>query len=129
MSFVTDPNLGWNAGARSVVQCVGDCLATFSVTAPALGVVCGFNTLKTGPDFRGIQHALYFSRAGVAVMESSTVKTAPTPFASSDVFTLRRVGGVVQYLRNAVLFYTSSTPSTGTVFLDASFYSSGDQIT
>lgn len=129
MTTALDNNLGWNAGGRSKEYCEADCVASFAVPAAAHGVVIGLSTTTAfTPDYRQIAHALYCAQGQVAVCEAGALKTPPLPFSDADRFTIRRVAGQVQYLKNTTLLYTSSTPSIGTACLDATLYRAGDAV-
>ena len=114
--LVVSPNLGWNSGGRSIQRWSGDCQTTFSVPSTVQGVVCGLNDVDKTTDYREIKYALYFSKInGVAtaqIYESGIQKTSGVSYATTDIFTVRRVGTVVTYLQNSTLLYTSTTPST-----------------
>jgi len=128
MAYVVDLNQGWNSGARSTHVETGDCVATFSVPDTAAGVVCGFSSTDHNAGYRDIEHGLMLQAGFVRVVERAVFKTALAAFVTADVFTIRRAGGVVQYLQNGTLLYTSATASTGTIFLDSSLYIAGDEI-
>jgi hypothetical protein len=111
---------------------IGDCQAAFSI-GPVAGVAIGFNNTDLTPDFREIKFALYFvKQPGVGsqfvVMESGVQKTGWASYQTTDVFTIRRVGGIVTYWKGGTLIYTSATPSNEAMFLDTSLYAAGDYI-
>ena len=120
-------NLGWNAGARSIKQILGSGFAEFTVPQ-AVGTVIGFNSEDLGTGYMEITHGLYFSGNSFRVYESGVEKYFSGSFARSDVFRIERAGKKVSYLRNGTVFYTSTTPSEGAVFLDTAMYSGGDTI-
>lgn len=126
-TVVEEFGLGWNAGARSIAELVGNGAATFQVPA-AVGAVVGFNDVDEDAGYLNIEHGLYFRRQTFQVMELGTAKTVDAVFAGGDTFKIERIGGRVRYYKNDALIYTSDLPSTGTVFLDASLYSGGDTI-
>lgn len=126
------PNLGWNAGARSITSEAGDCTSTFKPSPKCIGIIVGFSTNDTGPSIADIQHGFYFRKNNsiqvYTVYESGQSKTAVASYTDTDVFHVTRTGGVVKYWVNSTVVYTSDTPSLGTVFLDTSLYSSGDSV-
>lgn len=130
--YVTDPNLGWNAGARSRNVCFDDCQATFKVPVAITGVVVGLTTQDLGQDFREIPHALFFTQvlgaATTYVYELGVQKASCGTYVATDLFAIRRVGTVVTYVKNGTLLYTSATPLTGPVFMDTSLYAAGDEV-
>jgi hypothetical protein len=133
MPYIATPNAGWNAGARSLKTCVGDCQAEFSVPNSVAGVCIGLATTDSGADFREIQYGLLFQgTAGgprVYVYESGVQKFSGGVYASDDRFCIRRTGSIVKYLKNGVVIYTSLVPSNGQpVMLDTSLYAAGDSV-
>jgi hypothetical protein len=132
MPFVADPNAGWNSGARSLKTCAGDCHATFSIPNNVAGVCVGLSVLDSGTDFRAIQHAILCQGTTggprAYVYESGALKYSAGVYASADIFTIRRNGTVVTYLKNGVAFYTSLVPSTQPVCIDTSLYAAGDSV-
>lgn len=127
-----EDDLGWNAGARSVAVEPGDCTSTFKPSPNCIGVIVGFNSVDTGVSINDIQHGFYFRRYQgsqvYTVFEKGLSKTAPATYVDADVFHVTRNGGVVKYWVNSTVVYTSSTPSTGAVFLDTALYSTGDSV-
>lgn len=120
--------LGWNAGARSLDFIVGDGSATFTLVS-AVGVAVGLNAENTGTQYGEIEHGFLLSSGLVRIIESGAVVASVGTYAMSDVFAIKRMDGLVTYWRNGSLVYTSASPSSGTVFLDAAMYSGGDEIT
>lgn len=125
--WLTNHQIGWNAGAHSVTRRVGDCRATFKVPV-ASGVIVGLNGQSQGVAFAEIRHGFFFRRGNVQVYELGVPKTDIVPFAATDTFTIERIGGTVRYYQGTTLLYTSLIPSVGSVILDASLYSGGDAI-
>lgn len=126
-SVVTDFDLGWNAGARSVAFLQGSGHFSFQVPT-AVGTVVGLNDADTGTTYAEIDHGLYFARSIFRVMEAGAEKFYGGSYAPTDTFAIRRRGFDVDYLRNDVVVYASTKSSQGPVFLDASMYSGGDTI-
>ena len=124
----TDFNIGWNASAISIGQLTGDGIYTFSVPAGAVGVVTGFNTVNLGSGYFEIAYGIYCVSGLFTVIESGVEKTPARAFASADVFTIRRLGQEVAYYQGTTKIYTSTVPSAGTIFVDASLYFGNDSI-
>lgn len=125
----TDYMLGWNAGARSASSLTGGGTVSFQITS-AVGVVAGLNDVDAGTIYTEIAHGIYgkSSAQNFKIMELGVEVFNGGYFEPADTFKITRVGTRVTYLRNDVLVYTSLTPSTGEVFLDASLYAGGDTI-
>jgi hypothetical protein len=125
---LTSINAGWNAGALSATTQSGDCTFTTTVSPSAIGVVAGLNSINEGSGYKEIDHGLYFSKGQAIVYEGGIAKSSAIPFTSATVFKVSRAGTVVRYYADTVLVYTSGSPSAGTVFVDASMYSSYDKV-
>lgn len=132
MPFIVNRNEGWNAGARSRKVCSGDCQLRFSSPDTNAGLCIGFNNTDSSASFREITHAFLLQRgAGIGnifIYESGVRKYVGGQYVSTDVFTIRRNGTVVTYLKNDVLLYTSVVPSSGPIVVDTSLYAGGDSV-
>lgn len=64
------------------------------------------------------RHAINFFSGTYRVYEGSAQRGSWSPHAQGDVFKIRRVSGVVTFLRNDNVFFTSSTPWTGALVGD-----------
>lgn len=126
-STMLDLALGWNAGARSLGLIFGSGLAQFTLGS-AVGVAAGFNSANLGAGYGEIQHGFLLASGLVRIIERGAAVFTAGTYAVGDVFEVRRDGSQVSYWQNNALVYTSSSPSTGTVFLDASMYAGGDVI-
>lgn len=125
---VTDLKFGWNASAVSKQTASGNVRFNVSVDPSSLGIVVGLNNQNEGSSYQEIEFGLYFTQAKALVYENGAQKTSVQTVSITDVFSIVRSGGVVTYLKNDVLFYTSGHSSFGPVFIDSSLYSGGDQI-
>lgn len=121
-------NLGWNSGAISQKVCFGDMTLAVSVTAASVGVVAGLNDVNLGVDYEEIKYGFYFTHGTYTVYELGVAMSGIASAASSDVFKVTRLGGVVKYYKNDALVYTSLIPSTGPLFADSSLYTGNDTI-
>lgn len=130
----TDHNVGWNAGAHSVLRLNGDVQLTFKVPI-ASGVIVGFNRTSQGVGFNEITHGIFFKDGVAQVRESGVAKGAPQMFAPQDLFYIERVNGVVSYYREVgavpprTLFHQSTVTSTSSsLIVDCSLFTGGDRI-
>ena len=132
-TYTDSPVVGWNAGANSILVLDGDLYTTFGLPTRVTGIVLGFKSVRT---FQSeptlVQFGLYLSNIGgnqyVNVSEYGVQLTAPLLCAATDSFTIRRIAGVITYLRNSTILYTSLVPSAGPLLVNACLYSSGDEI-
>jgi hypothetical protein len=125
-----NPNLSWNASARSLAVIDADGEATFSIPLSSVGVVMGFNEPgdSLGSGYVDINYGLYCTRGIYRVLEDGVVKFGGLAYNEGDVFSITRTAGSVVYALNAVPFYTSLTASTGPLLLDTSLYAGGDSV-
>lgn len=126
--FISDYNLGWTGGARSIASFNGNGYAAFRVPKTVTGAFVGLNDVDESAGYAEIDHTIYCSHGVARVYEGGVEKHYAGAYADTDVFKIRRRGGVVTYLKNDAVFYTSATPSSGTVFMDVSLYTGGDSV-
>lgn len=129
---LTDPRLGWNASARSVVELSGDCYAAFAAPQ-VIGVVIGFAPEYIPADPASVRHGFYlFQRSGrdvYQVIERGIVQTAyGTRNIGVDHYRIERLGTQVQYKVNNVVVHTSAVPSSGTIMVVACMYAAPDGV-
>lgn len=118
----------WDAGARSIATLEGGGAFSFSV-GKAVGIICGLNSLDESADYLEIEHAFYIENGQTRIIENGIYKTAFTAYTTlTSVFKIERIGTSVTYTLDGDLLYTSSLPSTGTVFLDCSLFAKDDTI-
>lgn len=128
-SFTYDVfDLGWNAGARSIAWLEGSGYFTFTAPLTAVGIVVGFNGEDSDAGYANIEHGFRFSGSTIRVYEMGVQKLSIGPWTLGQTFKIERQGSLVRYYQGSTLVYTSTLPSTGPVFIDTSFYSSGDYI-
>jgi hypothetical protein len=125
--------IGWNAGANSIAVQDGNLHVVVTNQALVAAVVVGLKSdrdRQTVPDL--IEHGWYFqSLAGVGVaqvIERGVTKTMVAAYDFSDAFELRRVNGLVTYLKNDAAVYTSTVPSLGSKVVNSCLYASGDNV-
>lgn len=124
----TQQNLGWNAGARSVGTLAADGGALFSVPQTVIGAIVGFNNGAIDFSYADVNHALFFRRGLVSVLESGVTVGGSIPYVTTDVFRIERTGAAVRYYQNSTLLYTSTTLSYGVQYLEAALYSGNDVV-
>lgn len=117
----------WTAGARSIATLTGDGEFTFHA-GPSVGIVAGLNDNDQSGDYQEISHGFYISNSYLKVIESGVLKTTWYNYNSFYELAIQRVGGVVSYLLDGSIIYTSDVLSYETVFFDCSLYADGDTI-
>lgn len=120
--------LGWDAGANSVVSHEGDCVCTFNMDRVA-GAVCGFTAdLDDVTAIDRLTHALYFHGGKFQVVESGKARTPDAGYTSGDEFKIQRAAGEVSYLHSGKRIYTSRAGSFGEIHVGGALYASADTI-
>ena len=125
---LTNYNLGWNSGARSIQVLDGNGFLSFTTPSGPVGAVVGFAADDPDGAYLGITHAFYITSTAVRVFESGVERFYVGSRQSGAAYKIARFAGVVTYFVNGVAVYTSAVPSTGTVFMDTSFYAGGDSV-
>jgi len=97
----------------------------FSKTATELAStrMIGLSPTNANADYTTIAYAFnQYYYAALNVYESGVSKNGSVAYAAGDVLKIERLEGIIRYYKNGVLFYTSATPSTSALLIDASFY-------
>lgn len=126
--FISDYQLGWDGGARSILSLAGDGYASFVVPHSNAGSFVGLNDADLSAGYMELDYAIYAHRGIAEVYENGVAKHYIGQYAEGAVFKIRRRRGVVTYLVDDAVQYTSLTPSTGTIFMDVSIYTGGHYI-
>ena len=114
-----------DAGASSEqLITAGDGSMRFVASETATSRVIGLSTGNTGTGADEIRFGLRL-RSGIVEVRESGVYRKDVPFATGDVFELRAQGGVVRYLKNGVVFYTSSRSIVYPLLVDTSLSTTG----
>lgn len=125
------PNTGWNNQVVTGTQAFsGDAEFSFTISAATLNTpqMIGLNSdPATNASYATIDYALYIYVNGttrrIYIYENGAYRGLFfNPFALGDEFSIRRTGTLVEYLRNDVVFYTSTVASTSDLYVDSSFY-------
>lgn len=121
-------NLCPDAGAISSVPLVGDGYAEF---VPAYGhrLMAGLSAdLTSSTSINAIDFAFNFWPDGLwEVREMGTYRT-DGPFAAGDRFRVVVSGGVVKYLKNGALVYTSAVTPAASLALDVTILTTGGSL-
>lgn len=119
--------VGWDAGARSVGQYIGDFYLAFDFNEDGSGMLCGLTPVGTPVgEYNAIRYGLLLSDGMLSVVESG-VTVASTPFVPQTRPSIYRVGGVVTY-RAGDWSYTSPRRTEAPLAVNACLYVSGDFI-
>lgn len=125
-------NLGWTGAAVSKKCFSGDGIIQFRLDQTNTGSVCGLNRLAVGyteTGYSDIQYGIKSAGAFYQIVENGVTKTSPAAFVSTDVFSITRIAGVVDYNVNGDSVYTSTVELPDyQMIADASLYEAGDAI-
>jgi hypothetical protein len=127
-SLITDYNLGWNAGARSIEFFRNDGFVEFTVPGSTVGACVGLSTTDDSATYVDIDHAFYVARDVARIYERG-IERLYIGASAGVVYRIQRAAGVVTYYVDDVLVYTSALTTTLPAFLDASMYAGGDTVT
>lgn len=121
-------NAGWNAGARSISTVPENGFFRCVLPSTLSGVQIGFTDAAFDHTYAHMSHALVARATGYTIIEAGHDVTAEAPLPAGAEVEIRRTGGVVTFLINGSLVYTSETPSAGEVFAGAVLYSTLDYV-
>jgi hypothetical protein len=116
---------GWDAGAISENYLASGTDGWIQMGIKELNKlrVFGLASYNTTVDFEGIDYGFQMrSRKTFRVVEDGIVKASFGTFTTTDVFRIERNGTTITYLYNGAVVYTSTVPSTGDLYADASLY-------
>lgn len=128
--YKQDPDIGWNAAARSVKGIKGDGMATFRVKGDVTGAIIGLNEVGESPivHYANIDTAALFTQGQYRPVEHGVQVSGFGSYLETDVFALVRNNGVTKLFKNGSLVYTYSLSATGDAVLDVCLYSAPDAI-
>jgi hypothetical protein len=119
----------WNGGARSKGVLSGD--GSVFASAPSNFSLINFGLSEIFLDYAHtrISYNVYFRNENeIRVLENGSDKGPKTTYLPGDVIEIRRTGTTVRYLKNGVVFYTSTTPSTRPLYAAASIANNGNTL-
>lgn len=120
---------GWDSGGLSQAGFAVDGYVEFKIGPASIGVIVGINTGSDTVSPGDCSHAFYGRTGSLDIFESGTlVMSVPGGLAGLPVLRIARSNGVVRYLVNGEVIYTSLKPSSGYARLDASLYMAGDYV-
>lgn len=128
-----DANVGWNAGANSIVMLEGDVHVVESLDAVPAGIVIGLKGTRefvTAPS--AIEHGFYLytavARAYIEIRERGQRVGTARPYTLGTAFEIRRVGGEISYWLAGVLLAQTPARVLGPVLVNACLYAAGDTL-
>lgn len=120
---------GWNADAVSSKTIYHTGKLTFNISAAA-AVEVGLTLNDDNRSYTDLEYAILTNAAGTcSVFENGTSKISMGSYNATTRFTIRRVGGSIEYIKDGVTYYTSTVPVAASLRVDSSFYTQGASIT
>ncbi|MCD5994147.1 hypothetical protein KDX38_11040 [Pseudomonas sp. CDFA 602] len=125
---ITDSQVGWNAGAQSLVVIDGDFIALATINSSAIGVLVGIQPAGSpSGDLNTPTHAVRISNRRPSVVERGLSKVSGNEFSGDLQVQIQRVGRTITY-RVGSIAYTSDVDSTGPVSMASVLYAGGDYV-
>ena len=125
-------NSSWDGGAFSVEKFTGAGSVATKVVDTNVHLMFGLSEDGSDPHYNGIQYGIYQTPSKlIYVYESSVQRGSFGSYAADDVLSVeRRSDGVVEYLKNGEVFYTSSvlSPTGSALQADLSIYTNGGRL-
>ncbi|CAL2090442.1 exported protein of unknown function [Tenacibaculum sp. 190524A02b] len=119
----------WAVGLATSGSFNQDGYVEFSATQVNKYYMVGLSNVNTNAHYNTIKYAIYIRNSNtVHIYEKGKPKGQKTTYKLGDVFRVERIGNTIYYKKNNEIFYTSQTPSTGSLLGDISMYHTGGQI-
>jgi RHS repeat-associated protein len=115
----------WDVGAASAQQLSPNTDGWMEIVVTELNYNKMIGLADTDPDynFTSIDYALHMNNAYLRVYENGVEKNSQGSILNiGDVLRIERTGTTITYKRNGITFYTSLTPSSTLLMVDASIY-------
>jgi hypothetical protein len=127
-SLTKTSSTGWNAGASSTEAIrSGDGYAEFTATETFTDRMFGLSNV-THHAFGEIDYAINLKAGGGVAAYQSGAGAVVETYTTGDKFRISLNGGVVQFLKNGRVFYTSLVPPRYPLWVDTSLYNPGATI-
>lgn len=124
------PGNGWTAGAVSFDQISsGDGYMEFQTMETNLSKVAGLSVGDAGQHYNEIDFAIRLDGNGnIYVDENGLNKGVFGPYTVNDVFRVEVLNGRVRYMKNGVIFHSSTALAAYPLHIDTSLYHAGSTI-
>jgi hypothetical protein len=122
---------GWNAGASTVAALAGDGYAAFTTGETTTHKMVGLTHSVADNGYATIDFGVFLAAGGAAYIFEDGIEVAGPlagGYAVGDVFQVQVTKGIVTYLKNGTVFYTSTQTPTSPLVFDAALYSIGATI-
>ena len=130
---ITSANLGWNAGANSILKLDGDVHMVEAITAVPVDTYLGFKYARanqTQPYRLAYAFRIYKlgTQASYELWEGTAQRVGANPYVLGTPLEIVRASGQVTYFVNGSLVYSSAVPSKGPLLVNACLFSAGDTL-
>ena len=118
---------GWgNAGAISTLQLAsGDGYVEFAASETTTARMLGLSNGNSNASYTDLDFALYANAGQLMVYEAGVSKGTFGAYATGDKLRVAVSGGVVTYLRNGTVSYSSAQSPVYPLLVDAALYTQG----
>lgn len=129
----TATNAAYDSDAVSSKAMLADGALRFRVGQTNKQLAIGLSTANPDRNYTSLSYGFHANGATMYVVESGVPK-ASTSYGINDVFTIRRTGNTIAYVRvssagTETTLWTTAGASVSPLFVDCSFYSSGAAFT
>ena len=122
----TSGTSSWGAGASSVQSITGDGYAEFTTSENNTSKMAGLSNGDATRSYVEIDYAIHMRPNGaVSIYENGVNRGVFGTYVAGDRFRVQVTGGVVTYLRNGALLYTSGVAPTFPLLIDTSLFTPG----
>jgi hypothetical protein len=126
---LVDYHLGWTGRAESIASLAANGYFSFKLPVTDAGAVVGMSTAPQTVGYSDIKYGFNSVRGVAKVYENGVDVFSYGAHTAANVFKIRRRAGIVEYLVDATVVYTSTQPADNSMmYLTAALYSGGDSV-
>ncbi|MCF6237243.1 MAG: hypothetical protein L3J79_00250, partial [Candidatus Marinimicrobia bacterium] len=120
---------GGNADAVSAALLAGDGEVRFRFTNPLLDdMMMGLNGMNHGQSYTDLDYAIFAKLGLIRIYEEGVDRGDFGSYVASDIFSIERIGIVINYKKNGVVFYVSEVSSSGLLMVDNALWTPGNVV-
>ncbi|MEM9022726.1 MAG: hypothetical protein AAGB22_03230, partial [Bacteroidota bacterium] len=93
----------------------------FTTDRDGLEKAIGLSDANVDDDYRSIDYGIRFSSTGATVVENGADRYQYGQFNATDVFSVEKINGNIEYAVNGEVFYQSGTAPTAVLMVDVAF--------
>ncbi|WP_344787352.1 RHS repeat-associated core domain-containing protein, partial [Postechiella marina] len=127
--LIKTTSTGWNGGLATKGSFSNNGYIEYEAPQNNKTFMVGLSSDNSSASYNSIDYALYtHSNNNVYVYESGSYKGYFGSYQAEDIFRVERTGSTIKYSKNGIVFYTSTSSSSGTLIGDGSIYSNQGKI-